>query len=324
MTTSRRFPRTVLIALLALLFGVVTACSSPAEDEGNHQVSIDLLGGQTASIEVPKNPTRVISLLNNWTATLAALDVPITAEFVQQGYGGPNNKFAWTPEHQSEVVVTAADTMPTVDDIARFDPDLIIAGQTLDKDLLDGYTKLAPTITVLNKNGPVDTWQDIATATGKIFGKESQAADLVTKTQRNIDSFKSEHAGAQGKTFTYALFQSTGGFGAINSVKDPAAALLTELGFTLNTQLAAQHDGSTTRSRLSPERIDLLDSDMLLAYTLGDPAALNRIPGYNTLTAVRNGTVVYLNNDTSPAFGVPSAPSVDYVTQTLGQVASKF
>lgn len=63
---------------------------------------------------------------------------------------------------------------------------------------------------------------------------------------------------------------------------------------------------------------------MLLAYTLGDPAALNRIPGYNTLTAVRNGTVVYLNNDTSPAFGVPSAPSVDYVTQTLGQVASKF
>jgi hypothetical protein len=53
-TTSRRFPRTVLIALLALLFGVVTACSSPAEDEGNHQVSIDLLGGQTASIEVPK------------------------------------------------------------------------------------------------------------------------------------------------------------------------------------------------------------------------------------------------------------------------------
>lgn len=315
--------RTSVVAVVAIAVCSITACTAPTEEE-THEVTVELLGGHTATVDVPTKPQRVISLLSNWTSTLAALDIPITAEFVQDGYGGPNNSFPWTPEHDAEVVVIQADTLPTVDAMARFEPDLIIAGTALDADRFAAYTKLAPTITVLNPNGPVDSWQEIATAAGKIFGKETAAADLVGRTQRNVDAFKAKYPAAAGKTFTYALFQTTGSFGAINSTKDPAAALLTELGFVLNPRLAAMNKGAVTRSRLSAERIDLLDSDLLLAYTLGDPAALARIPGWNSLTAVKDGTVLYLNNDTSPAFSVPSAPSVDYVIATLSPIASRL
>ncbi|MET9201889.1 hypothetical protein [Gordonia sp. NPDC003585] len=73
--------RTSVVAVVAIAVCSITACTAPTEEE-THEVTVELLGGHTATVDVPTKPQRVISLLSNWTSTLAALDIPITAEFV--------------------------------------------------------------------------------------------------------------------------------------------------------------------------------------------------------------------------------------------------
>jgi iron complex transport system substrate-binding protein len=329
-TMRTRGRRTVLVtatAVLVTLVALVSACSAPAEDDSSSSsatytpVTIDHEYGSTT---IDKRPERVVTLLTNWTDTLAALDIPITAEFKEQGYAGPNNTFEWTPEHTSEVKVVPSVAALDISELAAYKPDLILAGYVGDQKNYDRLSAVAPTIPVMQKGATVDTWEDVASTTGKIFGKESEADDLIKQTDAKIATFKSDHPNSVGKTFTFAQFQPTGQIGAINSTKDSAAGLLAQLGFVLNPKLAAEHKGSATRSPISPERVDLLDSDLLVAWSLGDDSVYQRVPGWDNLTAVKDDTVVYLTNDNAPAFGVPSAPSVDYVIGLLNPVAPRL
>ncbi|MFW0785668.1 ABC transporter substrate-binding protein [Gordonia sp. CPCC 206044] len=326
MNPNRFTVRPLLLAASAALITLVAACSAPAEDDpessaAHTPVTVEHEYGATT---IDHEPTRVVTFSTNWTDTLAALDIPITAEFVQKGYSGPNNHFEWTPDHESQIKVVDSLTSIDVAELAAFKPDLILAGYVGDQKNYDRLSALAPTIPVMRKGASVDTWEDITTTTGKIFGKESDAAELVTATQDKIDAFKADHPAAVGKTFTFAQFQQTGGVGAVNSTEDAAAGLLTQLGFVLNPKLAAENKGGATRSMISSERIDLLDSDLLVAWTLGDKSVYAKVPGWDSLTAVRDDTVVYLTNDNAPAFGVPSAPSVEYVIGLLDPVADEF
>ncbi len=321
-----RHRTSVVTAVAAVLIAIIAGCSAPDENTSSSAaaftpVTIDHEYGST-TIDAP--PTRVVTISTNWTDTLAALDIPISARIVEKGYAGVNNEFPWTPKNDAEVKVVDSLASMDVAEVAALKPDLILAGYLGDRSYYDRLAKIAPTIPVMEKGVSVDTWQDVATTAGKIFGKQDAAAALITKTQGNIDKFKADHPAAVGKTFTFAQFQPTGNIGAINSTKDSAAGLLASLGFTLNPKLAAQHNGSATRSPISAERIDLLDSDLLVAWTLGDRSTLEKVPGWNSLTAVRDDTVVYLTNDNAPAFGVPSAPSVDYVISLLNPVAARM
>ncbi|MEE3850354.1 iron-siderophore ABC transporter substrate-binding protein [Gordonia sp. LSe1-13] len=324
---NKRFAlRAPLVAATAALIALVAGCSAPSEESSDSSapytpVTIEHEYGSTT---IDNRPERVVTLLTNWTDTLAALDIPITAEFKEQGYAGPNNEFEWTPEHESEVKVVGSLSSLDISEIAAYEPDLILAGYLGDERRYEQLSGLAPTIPVMQEGATVDTWEDIATTTGQIFGVEDEAEALVTDTNERIEQFKSDHPDAMGKTFTFAQFQPTGQIGAINSTKDSAAGLLEQLGFTLNPALAEQHNGTATRSPISTERIDLLNSDLLVAWTLGDDSVYQNVPGWDNLTAVQNDTVVYLTNDNAPAFGVPSAPSVDYVIGLLNPVADRM
>lgn len=319
-----RATRALAVLLTAGLIGFLAACSSSEDDASSSSsesfapVTIDHEYGSTT---IDKKPTKVVSLLTDWTDTLAALNIPITAEFVPQG----TPSFEWTPRHDSEVIQVADISQVSVGEIAKYQPDLILAGYVGDKSRYDKLAEIAPTIPVLTKGATVDTWEKIATTTGQIFGKQQQASELVDSTNKKIADFKAKYPAAVGKTFTFAQVGPTGQVGAINTTDDAAAGLIAQLGFTLNPKVAAEHKEGSTRSLISAERIDLLDSDLLVVYTPGgDPAVAERVPGWSSLPAVKKGTVVFLDDKTQPAFSVPSAPSVGFVINTLDPVAAKF
>ncbi|MFW0790742.1 ABC transporter substrate-binding protein [Gordonia sp. CPCC 205333] len=314
------------IALAVTLFGFLAGCSTP-DDEAQSSTAYTpvTVNHEFGSTQITQRPTRVVTLLTNWTDTLAALDIPITAQFGEQGYSGKDNKFPWTPAHGGETIIVKSLADMDITKLAQLNPDLILAGYVGQKETYDRLSKLAPTIPVMKKGATVDTWEDIATTTGKIFGKQDQAAKLVSDTNAKIEKFKTDNAGAMGKTFVFAQFQPTGGIGAVNNAeKDPSAGLLTQLGFKLYPPLAAQNKGGPTRSLISSERVDLLNSDLLIAWPLAANFDFNKIPGWTNLTAVRNGTVLEVSNDNVPAFGVPSAPSVSYVIDLLTPIAQKL
>ncbi len=322
---TRRTTRALAVLLTAGLIGFLAACSSSDDDNASSSSSESFtpvtIDHEFGSTKIDKKPTKVVSLITDWTDTLAALNVPITAEFVPQG----STSFEWTPKHDSEVVQVADPSQVSVGELAKYQPDLILAGYLGDKSRYDKLAEIAPTIPVLVKGATADTWEKITTTAGEIFGKQQQATELVDSTNKKIADFKSQHPAAMGKTFTFAQVGPTGQVGAINTTEDAAAGLIAQLGFTLNPKVAEQHKEGSTRSLISAERIDLLDSDLLVVYVPGgDPAVAERVPGWSSLPAVKNGTVIFLDDNTQPAFSVPSAPSVGFVIDKLDPVAAKL
>lgn len=310
------------------MLAFVAGCSSGSSDEESTSstaftpVTIKHQYGETT---FDKAPTKVVTLSANWSDTLAALDIPITAEIVQKGFAGPNNTFEWTPEHTSEKVeVTETTDAIDIAKLASFQPDVILAGYLPDKAAYDKLSNLAPTIPVVS-GSTADSWETVANTAGEIFGKKDEATKLVDETTQKINDFKSAYPAAQGKTFVFAQVQPTGGVGAVNSTDDSAAGVIAQLGFTLNPALAALHqENGPTRSLISPERIDVINSDLLIAWPTGEKSDVDKVPGWKDLTAVKNDTVVYLTNDNAAAFSVPSAPSVAYVIDLITPAAKNL
>ncbi|MGW0039551.1 ABC transporter substrate-binding protein [Gordonia sp. NPDC003376] len=323
MKRSTLMVRGLVVAAALSMVALLGACSSPDEDSSSSStaytpVTIDHEFGSTT---IDAQPQRVVTLLTDWSDTLAALDIPITAQFVEQGH----ETFPWTPEHKTELVAVNDISQVGVAEIAKFDPDVILAGYLGDEERYKKLSEIAPTVPVITKGSMVDSWELVTTTAGKIFGKQEQAQQLIDETNGEISAFKSKYPSAVGKTFTFAQVGPTGQVGVVNSTEDASAGLLAQLGFTLDPQIAALHNGSATRALISPERINLLNSDLLVVYLPGgDQNVLEQVPGWSDLKAVRNGTVIYITNDNHAAFSVPSAPSVSYVIQTVSPAAAKL
>lgn len=311
-------------ALAAVIALVLAACSGSSDDSSDSgdftPVTIDHQYGSTT---IESAPTRVVTMYPTWTDTLAALDIPIEATIVSEGYSGKDNRFPWTPEHDAEIIPISGDFpgAVTTAQLAALEPDLILAGYTGDEETYQRFNSVAPTIPVVTPDAILDSWQVVAEQTGKIFGKEQAATDLIDQTNQNIADFKSEFPNTQGKTFTYTQIRPDGQLGVVASATDPTAKLQEDLGFVLNPAIVEANTDDAARMAISSERVDLLDSDMLIAWTMGDESSVDRIPGWDNLTAVENDSVIFVTNDDSQAFTSPSAPALDYVIERLSEIA---
>ncbi|CAM3048613.1 ABC transporter substrate-binding protein [Skermania piniformis] len=341
-----RFASRLLVAFLALcalvagcastdLAGDSTAGGSPTDGSAASvavpAVSTAAESGGVLTVQhqygatvIPSRPTRVITLLGSWTDTLIALDVPITAEYVQQGFGGKYNRFAWTPEHVSEVHAVPSLQQVNVEELAAYQPDLILAGYVGDRAIYDKLSKLAPTIPVIATDSVMDTWQQITTTAGEIFGRQDQARSLIDEVDAKIDRFTRDHPAIEGKTADFTQLGLDNQIYAVVSATDPATRLLSEVGLGMSPQLRAIPANGMGRVMISNERVGDLAADLLLAWPLvGGPPAYDKVPGWAALPAVQSGAVLYLDNDNAAAFSYPSVYSVPFALDLLAPAAAK-
>lgn len=316
----------MLIAVLVFALG----CSSG--DDGNSgtdsaeataTTTVDHQYGSTVIDGVPK---RVVTLTGAtaWSDSLIKLDVPITAEFVSAGYSGPDNRFAWTPPHESTVIPVDVGASPGVAEVAKFEPDLILAGYLPDRAAYDVLAKVAPTIPVMSTETVNDTWQQVLSTAGKIFDKEDQASQAQTEVEEKIDAIKKKYPAAQDKTATFGQLTPERQFGVVTSDNDPSAKLLAEVGLRLDPAVTGLSDNGQ-RVVVSSERVDLLGSDLLIFWPLvGGPEVFGTIPGWDSLPAVRSGATVFLTNDTASAFGTPTVYSVPWAVDALEPALAKI
>ncbi|WP_020500539.1 ABC transporter substrate-binding protein [Sciscionella marina] len=318
-TFVRRRLLPAVVFVVAILVPTVTACgpASPEQQNRRHggELTIDHQFGETT---VAGHPHRIVSMNPAWTDALAGLHQPITAEFFSQGFSGSHGSFPWTPRHRAEIVTMSGKTIP-YEKVAAVKPDLILAGYQ-NKNSYQRLSEIAPTIPVMTKNAILDGWQDITTTAGRILGKEDEARSLVDNANAKIADFREHFSGTSGKTFSFGQFTGTQ-FGLVTAETDPAARVLTSLGLKLNP-IAKEKSRGATRVLVSPENMDVLDSDLLLMWPLGDKArALEKMPGWNKLTAVHKRTAVMLDDQTAMAFSSPSVTSIPWALDHLLRAA---
>ncbi|GGQ10601.1 iron-siderophore ABC transporter substrate-binding protein [Streptomyces mutabilis] len=311
------------LSAAALGVGLLAGCGSDSDDSadttggdapagvgGTFPVTVEHAFGTTKVTEAPK---RVVSV--GYTDDQTVLAFGIKPVGMVDQYPNPagqspdiNTQWLWVKDKwgdtKSEVVMKNGDDGPNYEKIAALRPDLIVAVYSeIDQAGYDKLSKIAPTVarTKTEKEPFSAPWQDNALHIAKALGKAEEGEKMVADIQAKLDTAKKGHPEFADRTAvvlswyekSVAPFTST----------DVRGRLVTGLGFTYQTEID-KVAGGDFYTRLSPERVDLVDVDHVFVINdQADQDALKKFELFANLDAVKNGKVSYLLDSEGPAVG---------------------
>ncbi|WP_194834043.1 ABC transporter substrate-binding protein [Nocardia sp. XZ_19_369] len=311
---SRWAKATVAVVAAALTLGL-TACGSSSDDAdaGGEPVTITHARGSTT---VPGTPKRIVTLGNQWLDTTLALGVTPVG-YVDNVAATTKSTPPWAPK-----TLDAAKALNTIGNIAEqvaaLEPDLILADPFVaDQKTYDELSKVAPTLPALDKN-TVTPWQDLVSALGKVLRKPDAAAKVIADVDQKVEAIAQANPGLKGKTFASTWLASAAQLMVLIDPNDGSSRLFAKLGMGIPKDLTELPGNQGGRVALSPERVDKLTADLLLAgYSPGLDEKYRQLPGYGDLPAVRKGSVVFLTTQEISAINQPTALSVPYILNKL-------
>ncbi|MGH3835574.1 MAG: iron-siderophore ABC transporter substrate-binding protein [Pseudonocardiaceae bacterium] len=310
----------IFVALAALV--TTSACSSdgtstaPSGASGSFPVSIEHKFGTT---EISEEPQRVLSLGYQEHDVIFALGgTPIA---VRYWFGDESDViFPWAEDEAGGAdpeILNMPDNI-NFEKVAALQPDLILgvySGMTeRDYELL---SQIAPTVAQTDEYIDYGTPWDVQTLTvGRALGREDRARELVAAVEARFEAVRQEHPEFVGRSVVVATPPAgTQEFGTFAS-EDPRARFFSKLGFQVPARIDELAGGSFY-ANISPERVDLLDADLLvwdqLSYFPGGRAAIEANPLVQQLGAMQEGRVIYLEGDLEYAFAFNTVLSLPFL-----------
>lgn len=286
----------------------VTTTTVAEDDAPAGPVTIEHRFGTTTLDEVPE---RIVVGDPQWLDTMIAFGIPTVGHPLDQYAGTDDELHPWqTGKVAPESEGIAYGTSWPLEQIATMDPDLIVASYTItSQEQYDALNKIAPTIGPLTDRA-VDTWQDMVETAGEVFHRTEAAATLAAETQEKIDAVADELPGLDGKTYTLVNYVPGDSLIIVADPEDGASRLMADLGLRLTDAVEGRDDPGQGRWQVSIERTDLLESDVLIAFSQGgDPTELI---GWNDLTAVENDAALVLDYAEVTGLNTPSVLSLPY------------
>jgi iron complex transport system substrate-binding protein len=298
----RAFGGAVATAALALVAAcgsdddTATPAATGSAGPAAFPVSIENKYGTT---EITKAPERIVVVgLTEQDALLALGVVPVaTTEWFgeQPGAIHPWAKAklgsATVPE-----VLTNTDGVQ-FEKVAALKPDLIIGLYSgLTKEDYATLSKIAPTLAQPKDVGDYGVGWDVVTKTvGQAVGKSAEADKIVADTEALFAAATAANPTFKGAS---ALFATTYEGYYVYGPQDARGRFLTSLGFVLPADLASV-TGKDFGANISKERIDLLDTDVLIWLVDDydkDRSTVHKDPLYAALKVDKEGRDVFLTN----------------------------
>ena len=270
--------------------------------------------GKLGRTRVTAAPRRVVAAGYVRDTDLAiALDAPLVGAARNPALGR-RGLAPWQHPKGSPTLFDATNGVPA-EQVAALRPDLILAADdyTLATDNAK-LTGIAPTLGYATGPG-ADGWVEMTRRAGAVLGRRDRAERLITATRRTIAAARRAHRNFAGTRFVFGPVSSPSELYVINSAEDASAAFLSQLGLRISAKVTALPSGETPhRARVSPERLDLLDADVLiLTYpSAGVRRAVESNRLFRRLAVVRRGGYVALDLPTAIAIGFPSVLSIPY------------
>jgi iron complex transport system substrate-binding protein len=247
--------------------------------------------GSDATADEADLPMRIISISPTATETLFALGAGERVVAV--------DSFSTYPDNAPVTDIEA--WSPNIEAIIGYEPDLVVMSSN--GDLQAGLESLG--VTVVVQDGPAsfsDVYGQIETL-GAVTGLVTEAADLISEMQTEIEEILADAPDASGLSFFHELDNSLYSVTSATFIGEVYAL------FALtNVADPADADGvSFGYPQLSDEYLLDADPDLIfLADTLccaQNAATVAERPGWNTLSAVVNGNVIELNDDVASRWG---------------------
>lgn len=280
---SRRFP--LLLVLLLVLSGCAT--HPDANQDSNAKPDTEAVFPVTiGSVTIDRQPTRIVSLSPSATETLYALGAgpQVVAVDSQSDY----------PPEAPHTSLSALSPDPEA--IAGYHPDLVVASADTGG-LSAALAKTGTTTLVMPDAKTLDDAYQEFTDLGRATGHQAEGESLARQTRSDIDTIvASTPKPAKPLSFYYELDQTY--YSATS--KTFIGQVLGRFGLT---NIADGNDPSASGGypQLSAERILQSDPDLIFladSKCCGQNAqTVAARPGWNTLTAVKDGAVFPLDDD---------------------------
>lgn len=220
MNTHSAFSRRGLLAGVGAtsLLAVLTACGSNTPTTADSVASTPagdakrtVTDASGAKVEVPANPTKVVTLHYAGTQNVVDLGLVPVGQAETNEAGVPAE--LWAKIKDVPVVVNADG--PIIDKIAALEPDLILAPNTLKEDVLSQLAQIGPVYQFILRGGKRAEWQSRVEEIATVLNK----TDAFTKLKSDFDAAQKKIAA------DYADVASTLVIAAIGSYEENNAYL---------------------------------------------------------------------------------------------------
>ncbi|OZM78719.1 ABC transporter substrate-binding protein [Pseudonocardia sp. MH-G8] len=285
----RRFRGTAVrlgTTFVALLVAIgMTGCATSTEvGNSGETVAVSHKFGET---EVPKNPTRVVTVgWNDQDFVLALGVVPIVTRAWFDSY----NDYPWVQEATGgKGVETLSGEGIQYEDIAAAEPDVIFAiYETIDRATYDRLSQIAPTVIQSGEYADEETpWHEQLLRTAKALGKDAEAQALADQVNAKIDEAKAANPAFASTVLVEDFGPENGGHYLIGK-GDPRRTLFDALGFG-----AQDHVGD-----VSEENVSLLDRDVLFVNGATKEQMMTS-PVFTRLDVVQSDRTLYTTFDSN-------------------------
>lgn len=299
-----------MIRLTTACIAVLGAGGAAAQD---FPLTIDHKFGTTVIEAVPE---RVASVDYNGADNLLALSVQPVA--IRHWYGTYERAvWPWADELLEDTPAILSGDL-NFEQIAASEPDVILAiWSGITGEEYEQLSKIAPVVAVPEGVGDYSLpWDQLALIAGDAIGKRQEAEAQVANVKASIAAIAERNPEWNGKTASVAyLWGDT--LGAYAS-QDVRPLLLAEVGL----QTPREIDEATTENNpfavtISEERIDIIDSDVLIWFANGGTETIEALPLRPALRAVSEGREVFADDLLVSAFSHASLLSIPYAMERL-------
>ncbi|XID93393.1 ABC transporter substrate-binding protein [Paenibacillaceae bacterium WGS1546] len=280
-----------------------SSSSEPSEPEAAFPRTIYAANGD---VTIEKQPEKVAVVHWGYTDSILLFDlksVGFALPFTEKQSVLHTETYKPYTDRLDELVIVGENTTVNMEELLAYDPDVIIAGNSVNQDIVESLEKMATTVVLDEQKTDIwSDWPSVVTEFGNILGQEEIAANYIADFQTRLQDAKEKLAGVEG---TVAFLQIR----AKESWLQGTNYLQTYYeGLGLKAPDSAEMaDGA----QISLEGLSQLDPDHLFLgqFNVSDPSlpALSdewkQSGVWSKLKAVQNGQVYDIDGNLALAYG---------------------
>ncbi|MER5502494.1 ABC transporter substrate-binding protein [Streptomyces sp. NPDC002561] len=255
------------------------------------------------AVEVPANPKRIVTLTQEELDAVLALGVKPVGITNGQGLNKPP---AYLADKVEGIDIVGNLLQPVMDKVVAAKPDLILAGDMQDEQVLKQLREITPATLVTM--APTDDWKLSLRGIGNALNKLDVANKVISEHESAAKAAGEKLGKNKGAEVSIVRWNPDGPSWMEN--KQFASGIALEMG--LKRPETQNKDGNAHTPSLSLEKINEIDGDWLFLSTLTSDGeqALKEVQSkaaYKELDAVKEGHVVTVNGSVWSTRGGPLA-----------------
>jgi len=272
-------------------------------------------------------PSRVVAA--GYTEQDFLLALGVTPIAVTEWYGEhPHATWPWARDELGSAkpkVLSLGDDFQFVD-IAATRPDLIVGVNSgMQKQAYDKLSKIAPTVAPASAaEGWFPPWPEMLTVIAQAVGRPADGERILADVRGAFTGAAAANPAFAGKK---AIFLQNAVYDGslIAYQRGLSTEFLTDLGFEVPAEIDEfVRDGE--QAYIPVERISVLDSADVLVWGTesdSDRTALEKVPGFTNLAAVKGNRSIYTGGELAGAIYFASPLSLPYVVDRLVPMLAK-